>query len=61
MTLEQAKTGVALVGMAIAVTGVALGSRPLVWVAIAVLGGAMVLRFVANRSRSAPTDQSEVP
>ena len=61
MTLEQAKTGAALLGMALAVTGVVLGSRTVVWVAIAVIGVAMVLRVLIRRAAARATEESPVP
>lgn len=58
MTLEQVRTGVALLGMAIAVAGVALDSRLVVWIAIAVLGVAVVLRFIIRRARLTSSDDA---
>jgi hypothetical protein len=58
MTLDQVRTGVALVGMAIAVAGVALDSRLVVWIAIGVLGVAVVLRFVSRRARLTSKDDA---
>ncbi len=58
MTLEQAKMVVALAGMLLAVLGVALGNRLLVWIAMGVLGVAVVLRVVIRRTRPAPEDDA---
>jgi hypothetical protein len=52
----QAKIGVAVVGMLTAVAGVMIGNRIVVWVAIGILGVAMVLRFIKS---AAPPDASE--
>ena len=54
MNLGQAKIGVAVVGMLAAVAGVMIGNRTIVWVAIAILGVAMVLRFAKSPEPPAP-------
>jgi len=53
VTLEQAKAAVALAGMALAVAGVVLNRKAVVWAAIGVLAVAMVLRMVAARRKPA--------
>jgi hypothetical protein len=58
VSLESLRTGVALLGMAIAVAVVALDSRVVVWIAIGVLGVAVVLRFVIRRARLASKDDA---
>ncbi len=61
MTLEQAKAAAAFLGMALAVAGVVLDNRIIVWVAIGVLGVAMVLRFVAARAARPRDEESPAP
>jgi len=61
VTLEQAKAGFAFAGMLVAVAGVVLDNRIVVWVAIGVLGVAMVLRFVAARTARSRDEESPAP
>ena len=58
MTLQRVKTGFAFAGMAIAVAGIALNSEFIVWIAITVLGGAVVLRLVMKRLHPPSSDES---
>lgn len=50
MSAEQARLAATLGGMGLAVAGIALDSRRLIWFAIGVLGLAFSLRFLVRRS-----------
>lgn len=50
MTVERLRPGAALAGMALALAGVALESRGLVWAAIGVLVVVFLLRFAGRPS-----------
>lgn len=50
MNLAQARVAVAVLGMLLAAFGVILGNRLVVWVAIAVLAVAFVLRLFLVRT-----------
>lgn len=54
MNWGQVKIGVAVVGMLTAVAGVMTGNRNIVWVAIGVLGIAVVLRIVDRKVPPSP-------
>jgi len=54
VTLREAKVGVGVVGMLIAVGGVLTGNRPVVWVAIGVLAVALILRLVDKKAPPLP-------
>lgn len=47
--MKRLKLALALLGFALGLAGVALENRILVWVAIAVLAGAVALRLWLNR------------
>ena len=48
---------VGLAGMALALLGIALGSRMVIWVAIGVLAVAVVWRLVARKRAQRNTDE----
>lgn len=50
MIPAEVRVGVAVLGMLLAATGVILGHRLVVWVAIGVLAVAFVLRFLTLRT-----------
>lgn len=54
MTLREAKVGIGVVGMLLAAGGVLTGNRIVVWVAIAVLGLALMLRILERKAPPPP-------
>jgi hypothetical protein len=46
-------------GFTVGLTGMVLGSRPVVWVAVALLGAAFLVRFVERREREASLSGDE--
>lgn len=58
MTLDRARTGLALAGMALAVAGVGLNQSLIVWAAIVVLGVAFAIRFIPRRDRTPESGSS---
>jgi len=54
VTLREAKVGVGVVGMLLAAGGVLTGNRLVVWVAIGVLGVAVILRIVDRKAPPSP-------
>ena len=55
--VQRVKEVAYLVGMILAVTGIALDNRPMVWVAIGILAAGVILRLVlARRQRQAEDD-----
>lgn len=52
MTLNQVRLGLSLAGMVVAVVAITLNDRRIIWGAIALLAGSLLLRVVAARRRS---------
>jgi hypothetical protein len=57
----EVRVGVAVLGMLLAALGVLLGNRVVVWVAIGVLGVALILRFVVVRAPRPDEEDSQRP
>ncbi len=55
--MRRAKLFLALLGFLLAVVGVALENKPLVWAAMAVLAAALVLRLCLKRKAATQPDQ----
>ena len=52
--MRRAKLFLALLGFLLAVAGVALGNKPLVWAAMAVLAAALIVRLWHWRKAAPP-------
>lgn len=61
MILGEVRLGVAVVGMVLAIAGIVLDNRIVVWVAIGVLAVAYVLRFFMVRTPRAGEENSPRP
>lgn len=46
----------AAIGLALGLTGMALDSRPMVWIAVGLLGAAFLLRFLERRAPAGRAD-----
>ncbi len=57
----QVRVGVAVLGMLLAASGVILGNRMVVWVAIGVLAVAFILRFFMVRTPQPDEEDSQRP
>lgn len=55
--MHRAKLFLALLGFFLAVAGVALENKPLVWAAMAVLAAALILRFWLKRKEATRLEQ----
>jgi hypothetical protein len=54
--MNRVRLGLALAGIALAVLAVALNQGRLVWVAIVLLAGALIVRLVQRRGAGAGSD-----
>ena len=57
--MTQAKQALGLLGLIVALAGIALNNRILIWVAIGLLGASIVARMIlASRARRAGQDEA---